>query len=126
MYLCVHIGYKGGTQGGVRKGCALVLVPAPLAYLITKEARGVLSYLYLQGYLVQVQVLEVLRTIRVLGVLVHPNAGDSYKRYKKGMRLTGYFMSKKMYNGFKRYNKVVEPPNLPLLYLLYMREIRTV
>ena len=70
MYLCVHNGYKGGTQGGVRKGCALVLVPAPLAYLITKEPWGVLSYLYLQGYLVQVQVLEVLRTIRVLGVLV--------------------------------------------------------
>ena len=51
---------------------------------------------------------------------------NGYKRYKKGMRLTGYFMSKKMYNGYKRYNKVVEPPNLPLSYLLYMREIRTV
>ena len=64
-------------------GCALVLVPAGLLGTGT----GTRSTVYN-------------KSIRgTCTPYVHPNAGDSYKRYKKGMRLTGYFMSKKMYNG---------------------------
>ena len=56
-------------------GCALVLVPAGLLGTGT----GTRSTAYN-------------KSIRgTCTPYVHPNAGDSYKRYKKGMRLTGYF-----------------------------------
>ena len=110
------------THFTLRKECNLGPVPVSLAYPLH------LTEGFTWGYLVQLQVLEAQGTIRVLGVLVPlkyllireiVTRGTRRVRGVRGSIRVG----KKMYNGYKRYNKGVQPYNLPLLYLLYMREI---
>ena len=110
------------THFTLRKECNLGPVPVSLAYPLH------LTEGFTWGYLVQLQVLEAQGTIRVLGVLVPlkyllireiVTRGTRRVRGVRGSIRVG----KKMYNGYKRYNNGVQPYNLPLLYLLYMREI---